>query len=433
VAEEVGTAMTAAGEERQVVGSVAEALVALPPGHFLLVTIETPDGNRPRVDAPILRPYAAVDVFGANATAEYGNLPCIALVWAETLEPLYAGHPGSVWPVNTARRVGDRVVLAGTRGMAIFRQLPSKRLAELCGEADGLQDGLAAAFGGAGYERPRLPLNRKERFYTGTVLPMIVARDGFRSLGRLLTLCGLRGVEGGKPSELQFFTEYSFAESVYTSADRQRFAYRPTNADTPDLVISGADWLLAIEAKMFHRPNAAALNAQYERQSMLIDYWRARFRLEDDRVRHVLLLPAALADSVAADVHAPFVTWESIADTYRDIPGRYWLNVLAQALDDYETLASKDSLWGQNTQLKLTGSQIVAAYEAGDPNVAWVGRRRGSTGPEFTGDIVTGSWQSHMYEIRATPPAGTGANWFRVTDFVARLQAANDGERGTQR
>ena len=38
--------------------------------------------------------------------------------------------------------------------------------------------GLSGLFGG------RLPINRKERYYTGTVLPMIVASDVFKHFGR---------------------------------------------------------------------------------------------------------------------------------------------------------------------------------------------------------------------------------------------------------
>lgn len=120
--------------------------------------------------------------------------------------------------------------------------------------------------GGSGFAAAvtyRLPLNRKERHYTGTVLPMIVAGDGFMHLHRLLALCGLDHVQvqddGATPlqgqQDVQFFTEYNFAESVFRPEDIQRFPHpRPRGADTPDLVITGRDWLLAIEAKMYHRP-----------------------------------------------------------------------------------------------------------------------------------------------------------------------------------
>ena len=39
-----------------------------------------------------------------------------------------------------------------------------------------------------------LPFNRKERYFTGTVLPFIVASDGFAHFDRFLRMCGVEGV-----------------------------------------------------------------------------------------------------------------------------------------------------------------------------------------------------------------------------------------------
>lgn len=83
----------------------------------------------------------------------------------------------------------------------------------------------------------RLPLNRKERYYTGTVLPMIVAADGFAHLHRFLHLSGLRvNPAGANPlvggQDIQFFTEYGFAESVFTARDKERFGGHPVEHDT---------------------------------------------------------------------------------------------------------------------------------------------------------------------------------------------------------
>ena len=114
-----------------------------------------------------------------------------------------------------------------------------------------------------------LPLNRKERYYTGTVLPMIVAGDDFMNLGLFLNVCGV-DVEAftfSGQTPLQFFTEYSFAESLFTDADRLRFPDAPTDNDTPDTVVVSEGWLLAVEAKMFHNPTAEALNHQLRRQT----------------------------------------------------------------------------------------------------------------------------------------------------------------------
>jgi hypothetical protein len=384
-----------AGDQPRAFASEADAVALLPPDPFVLVTIEEPNGNRPRVEAPILRPLPARDALGPGAVIEYGDLPCITLIWAETLEPLYAGHPGSVWPVVEGRRVGREVILTGPRGAATFRRMPTKQLWHLCGWAD-LARIVEASPSSDAVERDRwLPLNRKERFYTGTVLHMIGAGDRFGSLGRMLKLCGLEQLDLGKSERLQFFTDYSFADSVFTDDDTARFPRRPPVADTPDVVIFGS-WLLAIEAKMFHRPNAAALNAQYDRQSELVAYWQGRLGLHKNLVRHCLLLPQPLAADVSEHVHAPIVTWESVAHQFRTVADPYWIGVLHDALDRYRQLAAKDSVWGLNKQMALMGLDIVTAYRERDPRVTWVGRQGGLSGSELTHDAATGAWRTHL-------------------------------------
>lgn len=70
---------------------------------------------------------AAEAVFSPDVVSEYGGVPCVALVWVETLEPMYCGHPGSAWPVIGYRRRGDGVDLVGPRGMATVRAVPGER------------------------------------------------------------------------------------------------------------------------------------------------------------------------------------------------------------------------------------------------------------------------------------------------------------------
>jgi len=80
-----------------------------------------------------------------------------------------------------------------------------------------------------------LPFNLKERYFTGTVLPMLVCADNFAHFGRLTELAGLGRIEvDARPSSanVQFFTEYGFAESVIGEA-KARFLDAPTRKDTP--------------------------------------------------------------------------------------------------------------------------------------------------------------------------------------------------------
>jgi hypothetical protein len=59
----------------------------------------------------------------------------------------------------------------------------------------------------------QLPLNRKERYYTGTILPQIIASDNFSSFNRFWKLIGgehdleIQVTNGGV--NIQFFTEYN--------------------------------------------------------------------------------------------------------------------------------------------------------------------------------------------------------------------------------
>jgi len=269
-----------------------------------------------------------------------------------------------------------------------------------------------------------LPLNRKERFYTGTVLPMLVAGDGFAHLDRLLSLCGLpsaeltgNSLEGLHP--VAFFTEYSFVESCFTTADRQRFPSSPTDADTPDVVIAGDDWLLCIEAKMFHNPDGEALNAQMRRQKVLVDYWVQHLPLNRAKVAHVLLLPERLSTS---GVTFPVVTWEQVLRAYSTVGPRYWAAMLWTALERYDELVSVADTYGLNAEARLSGLQLRDAAERGALLYGYMGRSGGLDGPNLAEDLSTDRWKKQLYEVRTTPLPGN-RNWFEVSSFLARLTA----------
>lgn len=272
-----------------------------------------------------------------------------------------------------------------------------------------------------------LPLNRKERYYTGTVLPMIVASDGFAHLDRILRLCalpsaGLQGnpLEGYHP--VAFYTEYNFAESRFTDADRARFPDAPTDADTPDVVIAGPDWLLCIEAKVFHDPRPDALNAQMARQRVLVDYWSRALDLDPARVAHVLLLPAGLDTTGVAD---RVVTWESVLSEYRIVGPAYWVTMLETALVRYNELVSPSDTYGKNAEDHLSGI-VIQSLSAEKRAIALMGRTGGLDGAALQADLTSGKWRTHKYEVRYSPLPGN-ANWFPVESFLTRLPKTGPG------
>ena len=61
-----------------------------------------------------------------------------------------------------------------------------------------------------------LPLNRKERYYTATVLPGIICTENFKYFGRFLKLLNLGSArfDVADNVNIQFFTEYGLAEAL---------------------------------------------------------------------------------------------------------------------------------------------------------------------------------------------------------------------------
>ncbi|MBM9459984.1 hypothetical protein JK386_08715 [Nocardioides sp. zg-536] len=266
--------------------------------------------------------------------------------------------------------------------------------------------------------RGLLPLNRKERFYTGTVFPALTTSTGFWHLPRLLDLFGLDvDAQAGSSAQVQFLTEYGFAESVYTDADKAKWGEEFTR-ETPDIVLVGCDWLLAIEAKMFHAPSAASLNEQMAAQAPIIEHWRQVLDLPTENVAHALLLPERLATRERNGLTSHLVvTWEALLDAFRPVAPPYWTSVLAEALERHEELESK-TISMPNAQGRMTGAEIVADALSPSPLVAFVGRVGGATGARFAEDISTGTWQSALYQVRAEPVAASNPNWMPVEAFL---------------
>lgn len=266
---------------------------------------------------------------------------------------------------------------------------------------------------------PRLPTNRKERFYTGTVLPALICRDNFRHLELFLRLCGLRDCT--VEDDFQFFTEYGFGESVFTQADKE-FWQGPFSHDTPDVVIRSGDWLLTVEAKMFDKPSAADLNQQMLAQKKHVDIWTERLNVS--RQSHVLLLPTPLADAVIPQLSAldspwPVVTWEAVADLYRGLADGYWVKTLDDALAQYGALVSVGPQFGQYKDDSITGFEIIDGWP--DHGFISMGRAGGLDGDKLAEDIRSGNWRKQRYEV-SKQDQSSRVNWFTVEDFRERLR-----------
>lgn len=265
-----------------------------------------------------------------------------------------------------------------------------------------------------------LPLNRKERFYTGTVLPGIVCAD-FDHLNRLTGLMGHPDVEtSGDPAQggVVFFTEYGIAESAYGPA-AARFAGLPTSRDTPDVVfltLRPSPVLFALEAKMYDRPGGGELRHQLDLQRELLDPLAVRLAdwldVDEVPVAHRALLPAA-QQALHLDPHE-VITWQQVRDAYDDIAPAYWLQMLREALDRYDDLVTR---FVANDDDRMTGADIVAGFHAGTLPYGAMGRSLGLSGAPLRADLESGGWRETSYQVAVSDPGNR--NWFPVETFVA--------------
>lgn len=280
--------------------------------------------------------------------------------------------------------------------------------------------GLSGLFGG------RLPINRKERYYTGTLLPMIVASDGFKHFGRFLALCGVQEVAveaDPASSNIQFFTEYGFKESLVDGAEK-RFR-DPGGRDTPDLVVyveNEVPLLLGIEAKVFHRPSIADVREQLHRQAQLLSVMADGVGTRP-LVHQVALLPAGLRMPERID-EVPVLTWERVADTFRDVAPPYWIGVLDEALRRYGRLASQPGsgdTYRQNCDDVIKGQEIYDSYKSGDQVFNTMGRVHGLNGKALKQDIASDTWPAQDYEV-SYDPLPQNRNWFAIVDFIKKIE-----------
>ena len=270
-----------------------------------------------------------------------------------------------------------------------------------------------------------LPLNRKERFFTGTVFPMIVCRDNFEHFGELLHILGCDQIPvSANPLEtnIQFFTEYSLVESI-TASSKKRFTKSLTSKDTPDILIllkteENLKILIAIEAKMYDTPDALSLTSQMDNQSANI-LCHIQEDLNISIMYHYALLPSKLYQKLHRDgFNYQTITWEQLVDVYSEwYADDYFLSMLKIALESYDELVSTRNNYGKNCEEKLRGDEIYKRYKNSTLNRVIMGRYRGITGEYLNEDVKSGNWRKQLYETSSVSSL-PNKNWFSIKDFV---------------
>lgn len=270
-----------------------------------------------------------------------------------------------------------------------------------------------------------LPLNRKERFYTGTVFPFIVCKDNFRHINLLFNLLSDDKIppitSTNEFTNIQFYTEYSLKESLYGTG--RVFDDLPKTKDTPDIVflIDGIPkTLIAFEAKMYDTPSRDELAKQMDAQKEILIAIKKNLGI--NLCHHFALLPEKFVKRLGK-VDFKILTWESILDKFKHVCGNdYFYSLLSIAIEDYDKLTASEVTFGKNNEGYLNGATIYAQFKKNELEVSWMGRAGGFHGHKLQEDISSGKWRTQNYETRATHPPGSGKNWFLIQDFIKLVE-----------
>jgi hypothetical protein len=270
-----------------------------------------------------------------------------------------------------------------------------------------------------------LPINRKERFYTGTVLPSILFHKGLSNLFRFL-----REIKGfpvdiseiSTQDNFLFYTEYNLKESAGKKSVGAEID--TVTGDTPDVIIEILEpqkAFVVIEAKMFANLTQNDFGKQIAAQKMAItDILKKNYDLDDRQIFHIALTPRNLGFKTTIDYQV--INWEFLLESEGiDLHDNYFANFLRFALEHYDTLVSDKSGIASTVESQMPGFDV---YVNGiSENTLWVGRKGGRRTIEE--DVKKGVWRNKLYVINTQKPqAGLRGNWISSREFSAIIDRA---------
>jgi len=277
-----------------------------------------------------------------------------------------------------------------------------------------------------------IPINRKERYYTGTVLPQIICYDNFKHIELFFKLITNFPKEinikpNASNNNIQFLTEYSLLESA--NFNGKQYKQLPKTKDTPDVVILITEpelILIVIEAKMFTTPNISEFKKQIKAQQEVIKSFKENLNIKTDNIFHLGLVPKQyFSQNISTDCQMLY--WENILNSYKSIlQGSFFYETLHYAIENFKSLVSDStgafSSFGKNSEDRITGNEILTWHKAGKRFL--VGRNRGLHGAELQKDKESGGWQTYEYEVNFIVKEAPNRNWFSSTDFVEFMKDA---------
>jgi hypothetical protein len=275
--------------------------------------------------------------------------------------------------------------------------------------------------------RDELPLNRKERFYTGTVLPALLFNNGLSNFFRFLR--GIPGLpetinEKDTRNDFLFYTEYNLKESAGPKSAGAKIETQ--TRDTPDVLIEILSpkprVFIIIEAKMFENLTQDRFTLQMKAQRRaVIEPLKATFGVGEEQIFHLALVPRELGFQTTPDYQV--INWEIFLDNKAFASDNHFFNYLCYALENMKRLQADPPFISSTVQFYLSGIQLVEDHKK--YATLWIGRKGGVEA--IRQDIKSGKWRRFEYSCNPENPSdGKRGQWIPVEDFIQLVKAHDE-------
>jgi hypothetical protein len=274
------------------------------------------------------------------------------------------------------------------------------------------------------YSKTEIPMNRKEKFFSATVLPSILFHNGLSNFYTFLHLIDkfpAQITEKNTSDHFFFFSEYSLRQSagprnVGVQIDTE-------SGDIPDIlieIIRPVRSVVVIEAKMFQNYPQKDFDDQMNRQKRLVlNGIQEKFKIDDDKVFHMGLVPEKLGYKNRQSYQV--INWEVFLGDSFATKGNCFINYLRFALTHYYSLVEKKQSKIASTVKELI-SGMALFRDAEEGKFFWVGRKGGIK--QFTEDAKDGSWVNRRYSWNDNrPDRGQAGNWITGAKFAQIIRA----------
>lgn len=254
-------------------------------------------------------------------------------------------------------------------------------------------------------------VTRDERFFCQRLYELVKLETAERFVQYISDFISVDLAAGG---EWEVAFEVCFYRDLWQLNDRKGKLFSPKR--TFDLCLFGEETIVIIEAKAaggFDHDQNVSFGRDIEEVQ----------RLTGVKNVHLIGLCSskyAIEPELAETFRGKVIRWKDLAERYGND------EILHRADNVYENHKAF-STRGRNSNIKLSGSALLEAFQGGAE--WWVGRGGGGiTGERFGEDVRTGRWKTQIYEVNTKADEPPSPNFFSLGELVQAVEPGRKWE-----